>query len=521
MGSAALCAQRVAFPVAVLWLGNEGQVVAAVTIVAAALLGFIRVTASHRIAAVARRNLLALYLRPLERGSALGLPAGDEVSAQLSVGFPVLAGWIAEGLTSLIGGMLAVPIVAAILIRSLGPMALLPVVLGGAAGALVTLAFAERVEKAWDYSWSLWRSLTRGVGDAHRGAVEWRAHGAMQSVADKLRDTERAWSASHAHARTVSAVHTWGAIGVAALVAAATSLLLRDAAPGAGQSYFQWLLVIAALPTAQTLVSGASTALSSRAEFAAVARQLQVRADEPAEIDEAVDPQAALTLDRVSFAYPPGPGESESHAVIAELTVTLPSKGGVAVIGANGSGKTTLLYLLLGILRPDAGTIRIGEAEARLDNRAWRSRIAFVPQEPFMLTHDTVAGNLRVFDKGCSEAAMTGALREAGLWDWLRARASDDAGALAQPVSHLSRGQARRVAIARALLRDADTLLLDEPEASLDTASVQELARLLTALAGRKRVVAAVHDRSLLPFASLVVDLQKPRALVREAGLAS
>jgi len=94
-----------------------------------------------------------------------------------------------------------------------------------------------------------------------------------------------------------------------------------------------------------------------------------------------------------------------------------------------------------------------------------------------------------------------------GLWASLRARAGSDAAALALRLGSLSRGQARRVMLARALVREADLVVLDEPEAHLDAASVAELAGLLRRLAERRRVIAAIHDPAVLGFANHVLRL--------------
>src|SRR6185312_10237745 len=97
-----------------------------------------------------------------------------------------------------------------------------------------------------------------------------------------------------------------------------------------------------------------------------------------------------------------------------------------------------------------------------------------------------------------------------GLFATLRPRAGSDAGVLDLPYAGLSSGQARRVMLARALLRDADLLVLDEPEAHLDAAGVVELRELLARIAKERRVVAVVHDRALAAFADAILELETP-----------
>jgi ABC-type transport system involved in cytochrome bd biosynthesis fused ATPase/permease subunit len=184
----------------------------------------------------------------------------------------------------------------------------------------------------------------------------------------------------------------------------------------------------------------------------------------------------------------------------------------VAIVGPNGAGKTTLLHVLLGVLRPDRGRIVVGGREARLDNRRFRERIAFLSQRPFALDGASIAENLRAFDPALPDARLITALGTVGLWPLLRARVAADEAALALPHAELSSGQARRIMLARALLRDADLLVLDEPEAHLDAASVDELATILRGVARSRRIIAVVHDCNLARFADRIVELAAPKA---------
>jgi ABC-type transport system involved in cytochrome bd biosynthesis fused ATPase/permease subunit len=192
------------------------------------------------------------------------------------------------------------------------------------------------------------------------------------------------------------------------------------------------------------------------------------------------------------------------------VSLTLPPGESLALVGANGAGKTTLLHVLLGVLPPDAGRVLVAGREARLDNRRFRARVAYLSQRPFEIAEGSLAENLRGLDPDLPDERLLAVLETVGLLAALRARAGDDAGALAIPYAALSRGQARRVMLARALLREGDLLVLDEPEAHLDAASVGELGALLRAVARERRVIAAVHDRELAAFADQVVELTPP-----------
>jgi ABC-type transport system involved in cytochrome bd biosynthesis fused ATPase/permease subunit len=203
---------------------------------------------------------------------------------------------------------------------------------------------------------------------------------------------------------------------------------------------------------------------------------------------------------------------------IDRVDLVLPARGSVAIAGPNGAGKTTLVHVLLGVVRPDRGRILVGGREARLDNRRFRARVAYLSQRPFELRQGSIGDNLRAFDASIPEARLLEVLGTVGLRDGLCARARDELGILALPYTGLSRGQARRVMLARALLREADLLVLDEPEAHLDAASVVELTAILKRVAKERRVVAVVHDRQLVAFADTVIELRAPESAGGERG---
>jgi zinc transport system ATP-binding protein len=170
-----------------------------------------------------------------------------------------------------------------------------------------------------------------------------------------------------------------------------------------------------------------------------------------------------LLADGVSFSFGTDP-------VLEDVDLTLHRREFVALVGPNGSGKSTLLRVLLGLLRPDAGTVRIlGETPDRLAER-WR--VGYVPQRP-ALARDLPAT--------VEEIVSAGRLARRGWWRRLtrvdreaveHAMASVALLELrARRVSELSGGQQQRAFIAKALASEPDVLVLDEPVAGVDAES--------------------------------------------------
>ena len=189
----------------------------------------------------------------------------------------------------------------------------------------------------------------------------------------------------------------------------------------------------------------------------------------------------------------------------------------VALAGSSGSGKSTLIGVLLGFITPDAGRVVIEEATGErgldeLDMRAWRTRVAWVPQDP-VLQHGTVESNIRLGQPGAPREAV----------EWAAGRAALHEVELGRPVgeggSGLSAGQRRRVAVARALLADRPVLLLDEPTAGLDTATEEKVLASVRQLASDGRLVLMVaHRPAVLAAADRVVTLPSPADTPAPAG---
>jgi putative ABC transport system ATP-binding protein len=184
----------------------------------------------------------------------------------------------------------------------------------------------------------------------------------------------------------------------------------------------------------------------------------------------------------------------------------------VLLLGASGCGKTTLLSILAAILHPKRGSVRVGDVEvtelsgpALRDYR--RATVGIVFQAFNLVPSLTACENVEMPLRGAGQRGRTSRTRARALLErvGLADRAGDRPG-------RLSGGQQQRVAIARALAHDPPVVLADEPTAHLDYVQVEEVLRLLRALAVPGRaVVVATHDERLLPLADRVVELS-PRA---------
>jgi zinc transport system ATP-binding protein len=182
-----------------------------------------------------------------------------------------------------------------------------------------------------------------------------------------------------------------------------------------------------------------------------------------------------IELDHVTVTF-------QELLALEDVSLAVPRGSFLAVIGPNGAGKTTLLQLILGLVRPVRGKVRIfGKESADLGGE--RSRIGYVPQ--------VMSVDLN-FPVSVGEVVLMGRYGRIGLLR--RPAAADRAAALQamkrvgiadladRPIRRLSGGQRQRAFLARALANEPDLLLLDEPTTGVDAASSESLYELLRIL---------------------------------------
>ena len=169
----------------------------------------------------------------------------------------------------------------------------------------------------------------------------------------------------------------------------------------------------------------------------------------------------------------------------------------VAVLGPNGAGKSTTLHVVAGLVRPDAGVVRVGErvltdVAAGVHVPTHARRVGLLLQDPLLFPHLDVVANVEFGPRSRHRMARRAAHESARRW-----LAEVDAEELAARMPRqLSGGQAQRVALARALAAEPDVLLLDEPMAGLDVAVASSMRKVLRTVLNRdgRGAVLVTHD---------------------------
>jgi len=214
------------------------------------------------------------------------------------------------------------------------------------------------------------------------------------------------------------------------------------------------------------------------------------------------EPNGAIEIHHVSFAYPGGP------EVLHDIDLTIKPGEFVAIVGASGSGKSTLLRMLLGFEAPAHGEIRYdGKNLKRLDLRHLRRRVGTVLQGGKLWAGDILANIAGAHNLGVEAASE--AARKAGLEKDIEAMPMGLYTVVGEGLSTLSGGQRQRVLIARALISSPKILLLDEATSALDNVSQATVLEGLSGLEATRVIIA--HRLNTVRNADRIVVLERGR----------
>lgn len=191
------------------------------------------------------------------------------------------------------------------------------------------------------------------------------------------------------------------------------------------------------------------------------------------------DVKLAIEMRDLAFRYC-----NNTEDVFRGCNLTVCKNEFVCMIGRNGSGKSTLINLILGVLKPTKGSVRLSCVNP-----------AIVPQH-ISIFRGTVLDNVRLYDERVSPKAVKEALRDCGLEGWL----ADLKYGLSSKITpeSISGGELQRIAIARVLVRDPDLLIVDEVTNNLDIVEKERVHSILAGMKGKRTILAVTHDLDAL-----------------------
>jgi ATP-binding cassette subfamily B protein len=212
-----------------------------------------------------------------------------------------------------------------------------------------------------------------------------------------------------------------------------------------------------------------------------------------------------IAFDAVQFAYDDG------RPVIEGLDLDIPAGRTVAFVGATGAGKSTLFKLLLGLVRPQRGAVRVdGRPLGEHDLGELRRQVGWVNQDVFLFD-GSVRENIAYARPEASDAEVEAAARAAEAHDFIAALPDGYATRVGERGQMLSGGQRQRLSIARALLKDPPVLLLDEATSAVDNETEAAIQRSLGTIARGRTVLLIAHRLSTIVHADHIVVLDAGR----------
>jgi ATP-binding cassette, subfamily B, bacterial PglK len=202
----------------------------------------------------------------------------------------------------------------------------------------------------------------------------------------------------------------------------------------------------------------------------------------------------AITLHQVSYRYPNAP-----QPALKNIDLTIPAHSTIGFVGATGSGKTTTVDVILGLLEPQQGHLRIdGQPITAANRRQWQRAIGYVPQQIY-LADDSVAANIAfgVNANDIDPQAVERAAKIANLHEFV----SNDlpqgyATTVGERGVRLSGGQRQRIGIARALYHNPQVLILDEATSALDNLTEQAVMEAVNNLGHDITIILIAHRLS-------------------------
>lgn len=222
--------------------------------------------------------------------------------------------------------------------------------------------------------------------------------------------------------------------------------------------------------------------------------------------------RATLQVDQVRFAHGGRGTGGSGPPVLDEVSLDLAPGEIVGLTGASGAGKSTLADIIVGLLTPQAGCVRLGDVPLVGEAAsAWRDRIAYAVQEPYLF-HASVIDNLRWGARPVDEAAIWRALEAAQAGELVRGLPHGLGTLVGERGALLSGGERQRLALARALLRGGSLLILDEATSALDSATEARIFERLRAALGTSRAILVIaHRQETLGYCDRVLRLHDGR----------
>jgi ATP-binding cassette subfamily C protein len=355
------------------------------------------------------------------------------------------------------------------------------------------------------------------VGEAFGGIKEVKVQGKEETFLDQYDDPSRQFARSQALYRVLRRAPRYviEAVAFGGIILIAVYLIwiqenIQQVIPVLGLYAFAGYRL---LPSLQAAFHGFASARFNVAALDKLHQDLGRRLEGVSAAQNGREAGSSFRLDEtlalrdVTFTYP------EAHEpAIKDLSLDIPGETMVGFVGRTGSGKTTAVDLILGLLRPQNGTITIDGTPLEEENvRQWQQHIGYVPQRIY-LSDDTVARNIAfgIPEEKIDMGAVREAARRAHIFDFVEEELPNQWGTMVgEEGVKLSGGQRQRIGIARALYRGPSVLVFDEATSALDQETEASVMEAIYDLEERHTILVIAHRLSTVKRADNIFMLEQ------------
>lgn len=202
--------------------------------------------------------------------------------------------------------------------------------------------------------------------------------------------------------------------------------------------------------------------------------------------------QNSIELDRISYTYP-----EEPEKAIKDISLDIKKGTSVGFVGESGAGKTTIVDLILGLLKPESGTISVDGKDIWSDIASWQRSIGYIPQFIYLMD-DSIRKNiaLGLSEEEINDDQIHRALKASQLNDVVNKLPDGDRTVIGERGIRFSGGQRQRIGIARALYHNPQLLIMDEATSALDNKTEKQVVSAIEKLRGERTIIMIAHRLS-------------------------
>lgn len=211
-----------------------------------------------------------------------------------------------------------------------------------------------------------------------------------------------------------------------------------------------------------------------------------------------------IELSDITYRYP-----NSKQPVLEHANMEIEAGQSIGIVGASGSGKTTAIDILLGLLQPQSGCVKVDGHDIRENYDGWLKQLSYIPQTIFMLD-DTIRANVAfgILPEDIDDDQVWKALEEAQLKDFVESLPEKLDTSIGERGVRLSGGQRQRIGIARALYSDPQLLIFDEATSALDNETEAAIMESINALHGKKTMVIIAHRLTTIEGCDVVYRVE-------------